>query len=153
LHELDIQLELYSTRCSNIRLISSELSEKFGRQAKRHEGVRDNFFERSIDNLRINNGHRVLKIIRDLDATKRAFKFLLVYSCQKKIQYVRYVDHFILAVMGDKKCAYDVLVFIAMILDSLWVKLSIEKSGVNSPVKGVVFLGYHIYSQCLFNTN
>lgn len=119
MHELDIQLELYLTRRSNIRLISSEWSKKFGRQAERHEGVRDNFFERSTNNLRINNGHRVSKIIREQYGAKQAFKFLRVCSCQKKIQYVRYIDHFILAVMGDKKCAYDILTFIAMILDSL----------------------------------
>ena len=119
MHELDLQLELYSTRRSNIRLISSELSKNFGRQAKRHEGVRENYFGRFINNLRIHNEHKELKIIRDLDVTTRVFKHFRVHACQKKIEYVRYIDHFILAVMGDKKCAYEVLNFIAMILDSL----------------------------------
>jgi hypothetical protein len=74
-----------------------------------------------------------------------------MYFHLKKVQYIRYVDHFILAIVGDKKCAYDVLVFIAIILGSLGIALSPEKSGVKNSIKGVVFLGYHIYSQCLFN--
>lgn len=67
----------------------------------------------------------------------------------KNFQYIRYLDHFILAVVGDKKCAYTVLIFVAMVLGSLRMKLSIEKSSVKSSMKGIVFIGYHIYSRCL----
>ena len=152
MHELDIQLELYLTRCYNIGLISGELGKNFCIRAKHHENVRGNSFGRSINNLNIDHRYGVLKIIRELYGTKQACKYHRMYYYQKKIQYVRYIDHLILGVVGDKKCSYDVLTFIAIVLDSLWVKLSIEKSGVKNPAKGVVFLGYHISSQCSFNT-
>jgi hypothetical protein len=132
LHELDIQLESYLNQYSNISLVNGGLNKNFFKQVKHYESLRKDSFVWP------------LSISRESLANKQVFKCFRAYP--KKIQYIRYVDHFILAIVGDKKCAFDVLIFIVVILDSLGMKLSIEKSGVKSPVKGIVFLGYHIFS-------
>lgn len=151
MHELDIQLELYLSRCFNISLVSGELHQKIYTQAKRQAGVQKNSFGRFLGSLNINYSYNVLNIIRELRVIKQDFKPFGQHFHLKKVQYIRYIDHFILAIVGDKRCAYDVLVFIHIILDSLGIALSGEKCGVKSSVKGVVFLGYHIYNQCSFD--
>lgn len=81
--------------------------------------------------------------------SKEVFKYFRMHK--KFFQYIRYLDHFILGVDGDKKRAYTALIFVAMILGSLGMKLSIEKSSVKNSMKGIVFMGYHIYNRCLCN--
>ena len=151
MHELDIQLESHLDRYFNMSLIGGELNKNFFVQAKRHESVRENLFRRVLGNLHTNLKCSVSKSICELDVVKQDFKSFRTYFHSKKVQYIRYVDHFILASVGDKKSATNMLVFIAIILGSLGMTLSIEKSGVKSSVEGVVFLGYHIYSLRLFD--
>jgi hypothetical protein len=74
------------------------------------------------------------------------------YSGKKKVQYIRYANHFVFAVAGGRKCAYEVLVFTATVLDNLGVKLNANKSGIKHYEKGIVFLGYLISSKCVFYT-
>jgi Type II intron maturase len=151
LHELDIQLELFLNRSFNISFIRGKSNKIFCTQAERHESVRKNSFKRSLCSLHINHRYSVSEIIRKLPVAKQDSKPFRMYLHPKKVQYIRYVDHFILAIVGDKKCAFDVIAFIAVILSRLGMTLSPEKSGVKSSIKGVVFLGYHIYSQCSFD--
>lgn len=151
MHELDIWLELYLNRCYNISPIGGKANKNSCTQAKCHEGMLENSFGQSFDYLHVNHRRSVSKIICAPYATKQGFRNSQTYLYPKKVQYIRYVDHFILAIIGDAKCAYDVLIFIARIVDSLGVKLSPEKFGVKSPIKGIVFLGYRIHSQCSFN--
>lgn len=151
MHELDIQLELCLNRRFNISLIGGESDKKFRTHVKCHKSVWENFSGWSLDSSRINPRHSVSKITRELYTTKQGLKRFRMYFCLKKVQYIRYVDHFILAIVDNKKFAYDVLALIAIILDSLRMKLSIEKSGVKSPIKGLVFLGYYIHSQSSYN--
>ena len=147
LHELDIKLELHLNRYFNLNLIGGKLNKIFCVQAKCHESARENPLRRSFGSLYITHRYSVLKTI------KQGFKYFQKHPHSKKVQYIRYVDHFILVVDGDKKRAYDVLAFIATILDSLGMTLSTEKSSVKSSTKGVVFLGYYIHSQCSFDIN
>lgn len=144
MHEFDTQLELHLSRCFNVSLTSGESNKKNCTQAKRHEGTQENFFRRFFSSLNIHHRYNVSNVI------KQDFKYFRMYLHLKKVQYIRYVDHFILAIVGDKNCAHDVLVFMAMLLGSLGMALSAEKSGVKSSIKGVVFLGYHIHRQRLF---
>lgn len=111
-------------------------------QTKWHEGAQKNSFRRFFGSL---------NTVRELHVIKQDFKYFRKLFRLEKAHYIRYVDHFILAIVGDKKCAYDALVFIAVILGSLGMALSAEKSGVKSSLKGVVFLGYHVKGQCSFD--
>lgn len=110
--------------------------------------MRENTFELSSKNSYINYNSRVLPTICESNVTNKIFRYTQINF----FSYIRYLDHFVLGISGDKKCSYDTLTFISMILDSLGMKLSIEKSSVKHFTKGVVFLGYHIRRSCAANT-
>jgi hypothetical protein len=83
----------------------------------------------------------------ELNKARYNFKSELL-SLTKKIEYIRHFDHFILAITGNKKFAYEVLTRVSIFLDSLGLKLDIKTSGVNHHNKGIMFLGYNIVGKC-----
>jgi retron-type reverse transcriptase len=68
-----------------------------------------------------------------------------------KIQYIRYVDHFIIGLTSDKGFALDTLCVISNFSHFLGMTLNIEKSGVKHHENGTLFLGFKIYGNDDFN--
>lgn len=94
------------------------------------------------------------KISSEYNETRRYTKNtprVPVESMNRKVQYIRYADDFIVGLISDKESAYKILCNISLFSDSLGMMLNIEKTKVKHHEKGVVFLGYHIYGNYGFN--
>jgi hypothetical protein len=85
-----------------------------------------------------------LRSVCGLSLALQGSKCVSLDSNIKKVQYIRYLDHFILAITGEKKFAYQVLICVSLFLNGLGLKLSAEKSGVKHYEKGVLFLRHNI---------
>jgi hypothetical protein len=132
---------LYLNKCCNPTLISREFTEKVYTIVKHNKSEPENISGRSPNNLYTKYKREVPKINRKLAVIDQDFKTV---SDITKIKYIRYVNHFILGIVGDKKLGYEAISYIAMVLDSLGIKLSSEKFSIKHHTKGIVFLGYRI---------
>ena len=154
LHELDKFLEKYTLEFSNM-VEKKETSCEYG-ETRKHtkntpwvpmwEKARE-LTHRNISGTKI----RAVVPIRKLDAAARGIRYYKEDSRNRKIQYMRYADDFIVGLISDKESAYKILCNISLFLDSLGMMLNIEKTMVKHHEKGVVFLGYHIYGNYGFN--
>lgn len=63
----------------------------------------------------------------------------------KRLQYVRYADDFVMAVIGSKDDAKKIYQEVATFLkEELMLDISEEKSGIHHTKDGIDFLGYHV---------
>jgi hypothetical protein len=124
------------------------LTKKVYTIVKRNKSEQENICGWSPNNSYTKYKREVPKINRKLAVTNQDFKTVFDIT---KIKYIRYVNHFILGIVGDKKLGYEALSYTAMILDSLGIKLSSEKFSIKHHTKGIVFLGYRIFHNRWFN--
>lgn len=64
----------------------------------------------------------------------------------RRLDYIRYVDDFLMGFIGPKKAAQSLLIKIAHFLDmQLKMQLHVDKTGVTHHKKGTMLLGYKIF--------
>lgn len=148
LHELDTFFEKYILKFSNT-VETKKVSKEYN-ATRRYENTPWEPVWKTVRELthRDVSGTKIkaaLRTVRKLDAAARGIRYYEENLMNKKIQYIRYADDFIVGLISDKMFAYQTLCNISLFSDSLGMILNIEKTNVKHHEKGVMFLGYHIY--------
>jgi group II intron reverse transcriptase/maturase len=101
----------------------------------------DCFIEKYINKY----SNYALRNIQKLDAAAKRVKYYKEDKNERKIQYIRYADNFVLSLISDKKFANETLCAISNFSGVLGMTLNRDKSGVKHHEKGTLFLGFKIY--------
>jgi group II intron reverse transcriptase/maturase len=129
LHELDIFME--------------EIKKTYERNEYR-KGSNEYYSLKGLRNYHKRKGHQD----RVKEITKQLRKMPTGESFDKdfiKINYVRYVDDFVVSVIGSKKLAEEIREKIKSLLNELKLELNMEKTVITNPLdERIKFLGYEI---------
>lgn len=142
-HELDIQLEKYCNACFMACFKQGEFNQRILARLTCHTNLFKKTAKLLFKGTQKSKKCFSFKTIRELKKAGYNFKPEPL-SLTKKIEYIRHFDHFILAIAGNKKFAYEVLTRVSILLDNLGLRLNSKTSGVNHYEKGVQFLGHNI---------
>ena len=142
-HEFDIQLEKYCNNCFTACFKPGVFNQRILAKLNCDTNPFKNSAKLLFKGTQKSKASISFKHTREVNKAGCAFK-VRAPGLTKKVEYIRYFDHFILAIAGNKKFAYEVLTRVSIFLDSLSLKLNTKTSGVNHYEKGVLFLGYNI---------
>lgn len=154
LHELDQFFEKYIFEFSNIvekKQVSKEYNATRRYKKTPWEPVWENVRQLTHQDVSGTKIRAALRTVRKLDAAARGIRYYEENSTNRKIQYIRYADDFVVGLISDKFFAYKTLCSISLFSDNLGMVLNSEKTSVKHHEKGVLFLGYHIYGNYGFN--